>query len=115
MNNREMLELAALAGGYEYDWRSGQILVDKVWRRWNPRDYSGDALELAVKLGLDVCTDLPQEEGARTHVCGFIATFGSDIVSIEEKYGDPYVATRLAITRAAAEIGRQMKERENEL
>jgi hypothetical protein len=69
-------------------------------QQWNPLTDDGDALRLAVKLGLRVrvCDDLG------------IAFCTSDDVpthQASEGYGsDRYAATRRAIVRAAAEIGR---------
>jgi hypothetical protein len=63
---------------------------------WNPLEDDGDALRLAVKLGMDIRiygTDV------RVACCGVIAMEGPP---------DLYAATRRAITRAAAEIGRNM-------
>ena len=92
MSDRELLELAAKAAGLY--WRSGAdfevLRPDMVWEVWNPIDDDGDALRLAVKLGL---------LGAPNHVLDLIAANGED---------DPYAATRLAIASAAAEIGRTM-------
>jgi len=61
-----------------------------------------------VKLGLDVCIDTPIEREPRTHVIGFVGN-SADTLDVIETHGDPYAATRRAITRAAAEIGRNMK------
>ena len=82
MTDREMLELAAKAAGVE----------------WNPLTDDGDALRLAVKLG--IC-----------YFDGDLAVcFGADGRNITEPFGiDPYAATRRAIVRAAAEIGRDME------
>jgi hypothetical protein len=106
-NDRELLELAARAGGVVFcdgeDIYGGLILVGG--HSWNPLTDDGDALRLAVKLGLDIESDLPAHlvevwfpNGINT--CG----------SVYEPYGnDPYAATRRAIVRAAAEIGKEMK------
>jgi hypothetical protein len=102
VSDRELLELAAKAAGgidYRHDntlgtktiARSGQTTICNCGARWNPLDDDGDALRLAVKLGL---------LGAPAHIINFIAAKGDT---------DPDAATRRAITRAAAEIGRNMK------
>jgi hypothetical protein len=66
---------------------------------WNPLADDGDALRLAVKLKMD----------AFVHTSGFteaVCPMGS---VVREPHGsDPQAATRRAIVRAAAEIGRSM-------
>ena len=95
MNDRELLELAAKAAGYTItDWCAGRRGAD--WAelsdtsKWNPIEDDGDALRLAVRLGLVVNTGCAHDE--------------------KNDLDDPYAATRRAIVRAAAEIGRQMQE-----
>lgn len=100
MTDRELLELAAKAVGKRY--------VDgESWDEdagWNPLTDDGDALRLAVKLGLLIDID------------GVICSSASDGTSANDQCerhidnnGDPYAATRRAIVRAAAEIGRGMQ------
>lgn len=103
MTNKELLELAAnAAGGFVYVENMGWIEQDEHGNRgswWNPLGDDGDALRLAVKLGLDV------RNGLYTDMV-FVDCFGIDAVEIE--YGDdPYAATRRAIVRAAASIVEQ--------
>ena len=105
MTDKELLELAAKAAGVELKWsRPYKILWDfSEVPDWNPLTDDGDALRLAVKLGLwiymrenyiDVMTDVAKP----------IEVF------MTEPYGDdPYAATRQAILRVAAEIGRTME------
>jgi hypothetical protein len=90
----ELLELAAKAAGLSF-WQENS---------WNPLDDDGDALRLAVKLRIDVFFHASRVEG---HVAGGRIP---PVRAIErEDYGDdPYAATRRAIVRAAAEIGRNM-------
>ena len=102
MTDRELLELAAKACGLE----EAKLRIE--FNQWNPLTDDGDALRLAVKLGLDVCIDTPIEREPHTHVIGFVGN-SADTVDVIEAHGDPYAATRRAITRAAAEIGRGMK------
>lgn len=106
MADRELLELAAKAAGYELPvtvgWPNSLLIStpERGIQRWNPLTDDGDAQRLAVKLGLDV------RNGLYTDMV-FVDCFGIDAVEIE--YGDdPYAATRRAIVRAAAEIGRMM-------
>jgi hypothetical protein len=111
MKDRELLELAAKAAGITYQWVAYECEQVGEGSRpilWNPLADDGDALRLAVKLGLDVCIDTPQEPEPHTQAIGF-ADSGPDTIDAIEYHGDPYAATRRAIVRAAAEIGRNMK------
>ena len=112
MTDRELLELAAKAAGIADLQQVGNIWYytngGYLMREWNPLTDDGDALRLAVKLELDVFF-------ATRHVrC---ANRNTDKVSVRNKEvghplntdGDPYAATRRAIVRAAAKIGRNMK------
>jgi hypothetical protein len=69
--------------------------MESTWngpdKDWNPLTDDGDALRLAVKLDLIVTI------GAARDCDGRLSLDNSD---------DPYAATRRAIVRAAAEIGR---------
>ena len=91
--DRELLELAARAAGIEIvEWSCIEESCDAIARledmrlhKWNPLTDDGDALRLAVKLGIDI---------SEAQVCYW------------DKVGnDPYAATRRAIVRAAAAIG----------
>lgn len=94
MTDRELLELAAKAAGRP------------VWA-WNPLDDDGDALRLAVKLGLLIDCDNVLKDVEAVLV---MRDHDDQYVRMNERYGDdPYAATRRAIVRAAAEIGREMK------
>lgn len=105
MTDRELLELAAKAAGYDsiaekYGWDEigGGIFLDRndPPKVWNPLTDDGDALRLAVKLRLN--TLFPTQIGRdNVHVAGHIECLALN---------DPYAATRRAIVRAAAEIGR---------
>jgi hypothetical protein len=90
MTDRELLELAAKACGLE----EAKLRIE--FNQWNPLTDDGDALRLAVKLNLVVLSD---QTG--------ISTANGMHQRAKELHGsDPYAATRRAITRAAAEIGR---------
>lgn len=102
----ELLKLAAMAVGIilldrpeVHSFASGVMTSDGIW---SPLTDNGDALRLAVKLGL--CLDL--NWGGCTHAMRTDAE--ADCHSREMHDGDPYTATRLAIVRCAAEIGRAM-------
>jgi hypothetical protein len=107
MTDRELLELAAKAAGMTLD-----NLGDRVVRRepdgqpvyWNPLTDDGDALRLAVKLNI-VIWECDQYDRAMAEV-----RYGEARGEYWELVGeDKYSSTRRAITRAAAEIGKEMK------
>lgn len=96
MTDKELLELAAKAAGISnFTMCDGVVFIETGTRRgdsgyyWNPLTNDGDALRLAVKLEL--------WEAVR------------DGYQHLDSDGDPYAATRRAIVRAAAEIGKEMK------
>jgi len=101
MNDRELLKLAAKAAELDaqFEMGSGSAMVLNKPRGfqvyWNPLTDDGDALRLAVKLGMDVCF------GAN-----YVIVRGSVQTPTVNNADDPYAATRRAIVRAAAEIGR---------
>ena len=108
MSDRELLELAAKAAGYksaeyrEPDGLWAKIYNGNFWGFWNPLTDDGDALRLAVKLQLGI--SVPPVVDGRVDV----VTFYGPIISIVEypQDDDRNAATRRAIVRAAAEIGR---------
>jgi hypothetical protein len=111
MTDRELLELAAKAVGIEFSWINGDGArldrkpgVMQPYVRWNPLTDDGDALRLAVKLRLvvDIGGVAPTHE--RIYVGGL-----EGYLAHEPTGADIDAATRRAITRAAAEIGRTMK------
>ncbi len=103
MDGKEMLELAAKAAGISVKWvrNSGCFYYDNPetgHEVFDPLADDGDALRLVVKLRMSV---------RNTEIRSSVLTeFGG--VSEPHK-GDPYAATRRAIVRAAAEIGRNME------
>jgi hypothetical protein len=122
MTDRELLEAAAKAAGMTLTWGEKYKLGDDIIdctdipyaksnqtdesdMNWNPLTDDGDALRLAVKLQLHVginpgnkvfCTPTYSDKPTVFESC--------------ERSGvqDPLAATRRAIVRAAAEIGRNM-------
>ncbi|MEQ6424506.1 hypothetical protein V1O62_31855, partial [Pseudomonas aeruginosa] len=63
MNDRELLELAARAAGYQFSYSYRSLSSPAVpvilaetgrWRKWDPRHDDGDALRLAVLLNLEI-------------------------------------------------------------
>ncbi|HBN8440949.1 TPA: hypothetical protein L3693_005322 [Pseudomonas aeruginosa] len=102
MNDRTLLELAARAAGIDPVLAEPINFSTGVEYYWNPRDDDGDALRLAVKRGLVVT---PDRENQRTLVSN---QAGHEYCAIYwDKLGE-MAATRLAITEAAAEIGKSM-------
>lgn len=107
MEDRELLELAAKAAGQDFTWRYRKIQIGladtwgvRQYREelqpflnsgvfWSPLTDDGAALRLAVYLGILLRTD-------------FIRLLGQ-LMGGGMEHGD---ATRLAIVRVAAEIGR---------
>ncbi len=106
MTDRELLELAASAAGYDVTYEIGYLTFfrqDVVGRPvWNPLTDDGDALRLAVKLQIGVQSyPIFQYSHAGTE------TLTTSIIVKEPHNNDPYAATRRAIVRAAAEIGKE--------
>lgn len=107
MEDRELLELAAKAAGIVGDYGAlmNAILINeqdhsdgrKSYTPWNPLINDGDALRLAVKLDLNIdVTD------------GYSGVQALNVAFYSEPHGaDRFSATRRAIVRAAAEIGKQ--------
>lgn len=109
MTDRELLEAAAKAAGKNLldgspnDERG--IFTTLGW--WNPLTDDGDALRLAVKLRLRVCTPTTDTDCALVSN-GNVVAYSEDELE-EVTITDLYAATRRAIVRAAAEIGKAMK------
>jgi hypothetical protein len=104
MTDRELLELAAKAAGLRLDQLSGRVVrreADGQPVYWNPFTDDGDALRLAVKLGMDVMH-------TNIHSPQVHAMAAVKVHVWEDRTDDPYAATRRAIVRAAAAIGRNM-------
>lgn len=104
MADRELLELAAKAAGYKYRPANECIVVDGVPGRWTPLTDDGDALRLAVRLRLDIEWDEPEAVIASSH----FGESNRQLTEWTEHNGCAASATRRAIVRAAAEIGRSM-------
>jgi len=118
MTDKELLELAAKAAEMQIVGDVNKMIVQPDHRTggfvirndrggdscWNPLTDDGDALRLAVKLNIDL-TFYPNPQIADPWVEATTENNASD----ELLQSDPYAATRRAITRAAAEIGKAMK------
>ena len=107
MNERELLTLAAQAAGIEgeYECWTGQGFKEgirqvlngaKCLMPWNPLTDDGDALRLAAKLEIQVRwrTSAVDAHAGKVSTSEHIETYGK------------MKATRRAIVRAAAELGR---------
>ena len=97
MSDKELLEFAAKAAALpECGWMGPAFMYVKnnTFTDWNPLTYDGDAFRLAVKLNLIVHK-------------GFVYTPTGKLFD-NRSYTNPTAATRRAIVRAAAEIGKAM-------
>jgi hypothetical protein len=114
-SDRELLELAAKAAGLIVIGRFAPVSIHvasdgcKGGVHWNPLTDDGDALRLAVKLRFVVGQHLGAAH-AGVPPCPDDYEDGKYPVRIAEMLNaDPYAATRRAVVRAAAEIGRSME------
>ena len=123
MTDQQLLELAAKAAGYKtiqyQDLKSKGLDVrygidEAIWNGedyWNPLVDDGDALRLAVKLGLFVDT-----YDAEILVGWVVDKDSMSMETLDQPKGnDPYAATRRAIVRAVAEIGKTIEAKLKEL
>ena len=121
--DRELLELAAKAAGIEYDveaskphpksgaWFGLWLVIhgepnEFTRRRWNPLTDDGDALRLAVKLGLLIDVRYIHPAATRYNCVTYWPTPLKGVrIELGDLEPDPFAATRRAIVRAAAAIG----------
>lgn len=100
MTDKELLELAAKAAGIErLDFGKGEIKTycpDGYTTVWNPLNDDGDALRLAILMKFDI----EHTENA-VHVGDWSSESVASAIPRDR-------ATRRAIVRAAAEIGKAM-------
>ena len=101
MTERELLELAAKACGL----KEAKMRIE--FNQWNPLTDDGDALRLAVQLDIDFY--MGAGDGPEAWAGYYMPGRENKKHACEPVNGDPYAATRRAIVRAAAEIGRNMK------
>ena len=122
-DTRKLLEDAALAAGLAVDpntktaarWTvrasSGDLLD------WNPLTDDGDAMRLAVKLRISIIHEQEYMGGPVLETVEAIGPMRPDgsrhceAVSINAPGDDPMLNVRLAIVRAAAQIGAAMGEK----
>ena len=123
MNDRELLELAAKAAGYKVRWHERwgcHVHVDPhnidsppttAGQRhvWVPLNDDGDALRLAVRLNIEIHLDLTVGSVVTAFMIGKLGH--NTFEEVGENEDCPYRSTRRAIVRAAAEIGKSVKER----
>lgn len=100
--DRELLELAARAtecSGYTHEWINGPefVIPGENPVVWDPLRDDGDAFRLAVQLGLWI------------HIGKYHTAIEGTHIEETARRGDSLAATRRAIVRAAAEIGKDMK------
>jgi len=113
MTDRELLEAAAKAAGILIYFDDVGQCCQRVpgdqlsTYLWEPLEDDGDALRLAVKLRLRVCTPTTDTDCALVSN-GNVVAYSEDELE-EVTITDLYAATRRAIVRAAAEIGKAMK------
>lgn len=108
---REDFEHAARAAGLRvrtWDGHTGTMCAiddDRHGQMWMPPDDDGDALRLAVKLGLGILTKVNNAAHVAERCLGVC-----DIHQVNYgAAGDEFAATRHAIFRAAIEMGRAMQ------
>lgn len=111
MTDRELLELAAKAAGFVPDGIFGKgllVLDGERAQGFDPLNDDGDALRLAAKLQFDIA----MEEDAKGFWCTVSKFDGPKLnegISVSEMSpNDSCEATRRAIVRAAAEMGKAM-------
>lgn len=119
--DRELLEWAAKAAGVHwnqlegYAWEFSPGLTISGRRIWNPLTDDGDALRLAVKLGIVCSAGLHPKYVHDDDTMQAWASPDDMLTTIYEgeewsrQSGDPYAATRRAIVRAAASIGQSQE------
>lgn len=121
MEDCELLEFAAKAIGYKayFNWADAcQLSIDGTSdgyvKFWNPLNDDGDALRLAMDLDLSV-TPYPIYENQRHSVMvrkpKLIDGKDNGVYVVENFNDDKYAATRRAIVRAAAEIGKAQPQK----
>ena len=106
MTDREMLELAAKAADLHVKVASNSgrgLKVHGNCNWWNPLTDDGDALRLAVTLGFVI----GRNPAGTIIYAGLWDSPKWEGVDVEN--GESIASTRRAITRAAAQIGREME------
>lgn len=97
MSERELLEAAARAAGYEFSRTKSHPIGEKSYadgKMWNPLRENADAFRLMVDCGLKVF-----------YVGDDAIAVAGGHHRIEDASTDKHAATRRAIVRAAAAMG----------
>jgi len=117
--DRELLELAAKAAGIKCDSEGPYVerpvmqsefgkgnWIENIRFNWNPIISDAEAFRLMVALGMDAMFSPEDVEVIATqHADGdFVSPWAVESWTLKPQ--DTYAATRRAIVRAAAEIGR---------
>ncbi len=108
-SDRELLELSAKAAGIRITWHGEQDpwCYAEIFPglKWNPLTDDGDALRLAVKFKMSVHSGTHSPSGIEFVYAQVRATKPCQEYDLDDRNA----ATRRAIVRAAAEIGKQME------
>lgn len=91
MTDRELLELAAKAAGYDVTWLKDSQFIHDGDDWWDPLTDDGDALRMAVKLHMQVSITT---ESCRAETL--------PVLGVRVNDNDEFAATRRAIVMAAA-------------
>ena len=106
LTDKELLYQAAKAAGeITPSWYNNSAYFEGVLSRWNPLANDGDAFRLAVQLNMGISIPIHQT------ICVDVICFKNSAINAREEGDDPYAATRRAIVRVAAEIGKSMREK----
>jgi hypothetical protein len=97
MTDRELVKFAAIAAGM---WDYANDCIDVPW---SPLSDDGDAFRLAVKLHIHI--EWVGPPGIVNRVQASPKGYGH-LAWVQLLEDDPYAATRRAIVRAAAELGK---------
>ncbi len=106
MTDHELLMMAAKAVGL-LEMAVGDNDIKRYLSRWNPLTDDGDALRLACDLGLRVYPIARTSTGAACSAVGSVTS--ERLAEVMDASLNTRAATRRAIVRAAAEIGRSME------
>ena len=111
-------ERAACCGWFKFDSYTGSNLAEPtpadalIEVGFSPLDDDAEAFRLAVKLGIDLLFTFEDVEAVATHYARqedqeMVSPWACESWTLKQQ--DSYAATRRAIVRAAAEIGRGME------